>query len=350
MEQPNNSQNIQQRQARRAAIRKKRQQRKRQLQLIGLGLAAVLVIILFSILLSQCGKNAPTPAQTTQSTESTETSEITEVLATWQTTPAGRELTATQHFVYDCFVDTFLVIPEDADTRIYPASITKLITADLALQHLDPQDKITAGEALNLVAAGSSVADLKKGDTLTVAQLIGGMILPSGNDAACVLAAAAGRKILGQPTADATTAINAFVGKMNEQAQSMGLTNTHFANADGIHNEDHYTTYRDLVALAKQALSNPAITDYCNVASASLTTAEGRTLQWHNTNLLVDPTSQYYCPYAVGLKTGQTPYAGSCLLSAFEINGNTLIVGVFGCPDVESRFADTLQLLQPFIN
>ena len=84
--------------------------------------------------------------------------------------------------------------------------------------------------------------------------------------------------------------------------------------------------------------------EYCSISNATVD-LEDRQLQWHNTNLLVDPTSQYYCPYALGLKTGQTPAAGSCLLSAFDIDGNQYIIGVFGCPDVESRFADTLQLL-----
>ena len=64
-----------------------------------------------------------------------------------------------------------------------------------------------------------------------------------------------------------------------------------------------------------------------------------------NTNELTNPSSQYYCAYATGLKTGQTPKAGSCLLSSFEYKGRTLIIGVFGCPEKDDRFPDTLQLL-----
>ena len=102
--------------------------------------------------------------------------------------------------------------------------------------------------------------------------------------------------------------------------------------------------------MAKLAQANPAVMMYCGVAASTEHTEAGRSLQWHNTNLLVDPESQYYCPYAIGLKTGQTPYAGSCLLSAFNVNNTGLIIGVFGCPDVESRFADTLQLLQMYMD
>ena len=73
--------------------------------------------------------------------------------------------------------------------------------------------------------------------------------------------------------------------------------------------------------------------------------SQGEEVEWKNTNLLIDPESDYYCPYAIGLKTGQTYAAGSCLLSAFDYHGRSLIIGVFGCPEEEDRFADTLQLL-----
>ena len=68
------------------------------------------------------------------------------------------------------------------------------------------------------------------------------------------------------------------------------------------------------------------------------------TVKWLNTNALIDPNSQYYCPYATGLKTGQTPSAGSCLLSSFSYEGKSYVIGVFGCPETDDRFEDTLQL------
>lgn len=338
------------RQARRAALRKKRMRRHQQRQLLALA-GLILFVVLMVVLLVKCtGGDSSTPAldSTAGSTDAALT-EDTETLQeiTWMTFPADRTLTAKQYFVFDCTAGMFTVLSEDADTRIYPASITKLITACVAMQYLNPDDVITAGEALNLVAAGSSVAELEKGDTLTASQLIGGMILPSGNDAAYVLATEAGRILLEQPGADAKTAVAAFVDRMNEYAQQVGLTGTHFANPDGIHKENHYTTYQDLVTMAQLSLQNTSLMEYCATSNATVEAGE-RTLQWHNTNLLVDPASEYYCPYAVGLKTGQTPYAGSCLLSAFELPETTLIIGVFGCPDIESRFADTLQLLNLF--
>ena len=75
----------------------------------------------------------------------------------------------------------------------------------------------------------------------------------------------------------------------------------------------------------------------------------GETIEWKNTNALIDPASPYYCPYALGLKTGQTPSAGSCLLSAFRFEDTELLIGVFGCPEEEDRFDDTLQLFNQIV-
>lgn len=347
MNQPNEPMDSRERQARRAAMRKKRMRRQRQ-QLIALAGLAVLVIVLVIVLFSCTGKDADDTASTNgaDTTLTADLPEDTEAAVTqnWMRVPADRQLTASQYFVFDCTDSTFLTLPEAADTRIYPASITKLTTACVVMKYLKPDDVITAGAELNLVAAGSSVAELEKGDALTVSQLIGGMILPSGNDAAYVLATAAGRVILDQPSADAETAIAAFVEEMNRYASRTGLIGTHFANPDGIHKENHYTTYQDLVTMAMQALQNESLMEYCATGNAVVQAGE-RELKWHNTNLLVDPENEFYCPIAVGLKTGQTPYAGSCLLSAFQTGETTLIIGVFGCPDIESRFLDTLQLL-----
>ena len=72
-------------------------------------------------------------------------------------------------------------------------------------------------------------------------------------------------------------------------------------------------------------------------------------VKWENTNKIINPDSEYYCPYAIGLKTGQTPSAGSCLLSAFRMNGQEWIIGVFGCPEETDRFDDTIQLFNQTI-
>lgn len=279
------------------------------------------------------------PPETTGATEATEA-------PTWATYPEDRVLTAQQSFVYDCSTGSFVYINGGETDKVYLASITKLFTAYVALQYLDADDHVTVGSELDLVVAGSSVAELEKGNVLTVSQLIEAMLLPSGNDAAYTLAAAAGRIIAGDDSLSASSAVSTFVNKMNEEAQAQGMANTHFVNPDGIHSTDHYSSMADLAILGRLALETPAIIERARIDRDMVTPVSGYSYAWKNTNALIDPASPYYCPVCLGLKTGQTPSAGSCLLSAFDLNGRYIIIGVFGCSDVNARFEDTLQLLQ----
>lgn len=301
----------------------------------------IAILLVLAALLSGCTAEAPAETTTTPTTEATEAKQE----ITWMTLPADRAISAAQYFVYDCEAGRFVVNAEDTSTKIYPASVTKLFTAYVALQYLDAGKTITAGDELNKVVAGSSVAEIKKGDSLTAEQLVAGMLLPSGNDAAYILAAAAGRAMYGEKANEVSTddAVNRFVKEMNDQAKLLGMTGTNFANPDGIHSDSHYSTYADLAILGTLALEDPIILKYAVVSNASHTLQSG-SVTWKNTNAIIDPASEYYCPACIGLKTGQTPYAGSCLLSAFEFNGHSFIVGVFGCKEVDDRFPDTLQL------
>ena len=252
---------------------------------------------------------------------------------TWMTFDDGREITASQYFVYSRSDGEFKVSFGDGE-KVYPASVTKLFTAYVALKYLEPDDVIVVGDALQMVTPGSSVAGFEAGEEVTVATLVEAMLLPSGNDAAYILACEVGWKIGGDM--HYSLAAQRFTEEMNSVAGELGMNGTNFANPDGIHHDDHYTTYKDLVIMAEVSLDNPVIAIYAKVSS------EG---EWKNTNSLIDPQSQYYCPIAVGLKTGQTPSAGSCLLSAFSYNDEVLIIGVFGCAEKDDRFPDTLQLL-----
>ena len=269
-------------------------------------------------------------------------------IPTWNTYPDDRQLTAQQYFVYDTKADTFLITGGDAITQVYPASITKLFTAYVAMQYLEPTAQVTVGDALNFVVPGSSVAKLEVGDVLSVELLVEAMMLPSGNDAAYVLACEAGRAIKNNPQLDAGAAKDAFVAEMNAQAVAAGMTGTHFMNPDGIHDTNHYSTFADLAILGKLALGNKTIMKYAATAKDTVT-LHGEAVEWKNTNKLVDRTNSYFCPYALGLKTGQTPDAGSCLLSAFRKDNYELIIGVFGCPLEEDRFDDTLQLFNQIV-
>lgn len=299
------------------------------------------LLLVLVILLSFAGcRKEKVPEETVPATEPP-------LEITWMTLKPNRTITAQQYFVYDCENGDFVTISGTGKDRIYPASVTKLFTAYLALTYLPVNQKVTVGDVLENVAFGSSVADLQKGDSLTVAELVEGMLLPSGNDAAYVLAEEAG-KVLDETIQNTPDAVTAFVAEMNRQAAILGMTDTHFANPDGIHADDHYTTFDDVVTMGLLALEDPTILDYTAISRDNKSLKSG-VKEWKNTNALVDQNSEYYCPYAIGLKTGQTPMAGSCLLSAFEIRGTTLLIGVFGCPEEDGRFADTLQLLNQWI-
>jgi len=307
----------------------------------------IAMLLALTLLLGGCSLAKPEDTGDTGGASEDTTSKEPE--PTWMTLPAGRTLSAKQYFVYNCETGEFLTAAEDVDTKIFPASVTKLFTAYIALQYLRPGDSITAGDVLDKVVSGSSVAEIQKGDTLTVAELVAAMLLPSGNDAAYILAAAAGQVMAGKNEITIDDAVRQFVAEMNAQAKLLGMKSTHFANPDGIHSDSHYTSYHDLAIMGTLAMGDPTIMTYAKESTREITLASG-TKSWKNTNELINPESQYYCPCATGLKTGQTPRAGSCLLSSFEYKGQTLLVGVFGCAEAEDRFPDTLQLFTQAVN
>lgn len=286
---------------------------------------------------------ATTPSVTSTEPEETEPEETQPVMAI---IPTDRVLTARSAFVYDCNSREFAYILGNPEDTIYPASITKLVTAFTALQYLSPEDEVVLSSELDLVPWDSSVAGLQRGDTLTVEQLIEGMLLPSGNDAATALAVAAGRAIAEDEDLSAKSAINAFMKEMNRTAKSYGMSDSHFITPDGYHDPDHYTTMEDMAVLGRLVMNTPAILKYTALPADQIVLREDRVLEWKNTNLLINPESEFYCSLAVGLKTGQHSAAGRCLLSAFQVDGRVLIIGVFGCTEDPARFEDTLQLLQ----
>ncbi len=327
----------------------------KKLMALELGVLAVLLvaaIIVCSYLTSPAfspdyiytGGNANTPGDSTGESRT----EQTEFVPSWKTYPEDRELLAEQYFVYDCTAKSFLTLSGQEDARVYPASITKLFTAYVVMQYLHPDTVYTAGEALDLVAWGSSVAKIEKGDQLTARQLVEAMLLPSGNDASYILAVESGKVIANDPTLSATAAVQVFVNEMNTRAKNLGMTGTNFVNPDGIHDENHYTTFKDLTILGGICLQDNTIMQNASTPKDEIV-LHGETIQWKNTNALINPESPYYCPYATGLKTGQTPDAGSCLLASFRKGGQFLLIGVFGCPEENDRFDDTLQLFNQVV-
>ena len=245
-------------------------------------------------------------------------------------------------FVYDCNRGE-IVYRKGHDRILYPASTTKLLTILCALEHLSPSDVITPGEELSLVGEGSSIAYINKNHKLTVEMLIEGMLLPSGNDAAYVLAAAAGNR-MSDGEATGAEAVEVFMAGMAEYGRTLGLNGTHFTTPDGLAGTDHYSTLEDMLLISRAAADNEIICRYAGLYQDDVTYASGHKNTWTNTNVMLDPKSSYYRPSVTGLKTGSLD-ANYCLITTAEQGGERYIIGVFGAATKTARFADTATII-----
>lgn len=259
-------------------------------------------------------------------------------------------LTARHAFVYDLTYDRLLYTYGDQNQQISPASLTKLMTCYVALQHLDANTLVTVGEEAGWIAADSSVAAIRKGNVLTVEMIVQGTLMQSGNDGAYVLAVAAGRAIAKDSGLDAKTALATFMAEMNSQARAMGLTGTHFVTPDGYDAEGHYTTAADLLQIARLALTEPMIVRFASMERDVVTYESGENYTWVNTNWLLRKTDfpDLYCPETTGLKTGGTSKAGYCVIATFNTGRRDLMVGVLGCELITQRFEDARYLFEHF--
>ena len=257
---------------------------------------------------------------------------------------AAEHINGTHIFLYDPTAHQMVYANTPAEEKLYPASITKLYTAYLALQYLEPDTVITVGDELAMVQPGSSTAFIARGHRLRVDMLVEAMLLPSGNDAAYVLAAAAGRAIA--PTRGLTSkeAVAVFVSEMNQEAFRLGLINSNFTNPDGFHDEYHFSCPQDVATFSALAMEEPVIAKYAKLCADAVTFESGQVITWYNTNRLVNPKSDSYCPQAIGAKTGFTNEAGYCLLAAFQEGDQTIIVGIFGSDQPYDRYDDAVQL------
>ncbi len=265
---------------------------------------------------------------------------------TWD--PADIGLKTKYAFVYSCREDRVLYAGGDQQAHVAPASLTKLLTAYVALEYLDLDKVIEVGYEIQRIDPNSSVAFLAAGHRLPTEMLIQGLLMQSGNAAAYTLAVAAGRAIAGDSSISNSYAIDLFMKEMNKTAQELGMKNTHFVNPDGIDTYGHYTTMEDLVILSKVSMENPIIMRYCGMAKATVQFVSGHTCTWENSNYLLTTKYGYYAPTAIGLKTGTTTGAGKCLISVFDDGEEQLIIAVLGCPDDDSRYGDTLYLYQKY--
>ncbi|MEU9124186.1 D-alanyl-D-alanine carboxypeptidase [Streptomyces sp. NPDC048506] len=230
-----------------------------------------------------------------------------------------------------------------ADTRRSTGSTTKIMTARvvLAQPNLNLDSKVTVQKAYSDYIVNNnwaSSARLIVGDKVTVRQLLYGLMLPSGCDAAYALADKFGTG----STRDAR--VKSFIGKMNSTAKSLGLTNTHFDSFDGIGRGANYSTPRDLTKLASSAMKYSTFRTVVKTKSTKqkVTTKSGgyRYMEWDNTNTLLGSYAG-----TIGVKTGSGPEAKYCLVFAATRNGKTVIGTVLASSSVPNRTADAKKLM-----
>lgn len=258
------------------------------------------------------------------------------------TLPPLSDVVCESYIVYDRTKGEVL-ISQDPDQKIYPASMTKIMTAALALDNLTTDQILTVSEsAMNATTPNSTLMGLVVGEEMSVSELLYGLLLPSGNDAANVLAEAiVSATGYTDPANPLRSKLDLFGDIMNEKVAELGLNHTHFVNANGLHDDNHYTTASDLTMIFSYALDHE---DFRTVISApthifKATNKHGYDA-WKivkNTNcLLTDPWilgADTSVVKVLGGKTGTTIPAGTGMtLLSIDKNGDELISVVCGIP------------------
>ena len=222
--------------------------------------------------------------------------------------------------------------------RMYPASITKIMTGILAVKYGNMDDVVTITDAELNLEEGSTEVGFQPGDQVTMEELLHVLLIYSGNDAAMAIA----RQVGGT--------VDQFVEMMNQEAAALGATGTHFVNPSGLHDENHYTTVYDIYLMLNEALSYPKFAEVMQLSSYNLTftrNGEEQTIHMDSTDQYM--THQVSAPKNVtvlGGKTGTTGDAGSCLaLVSQNAYGEPFISIVLHAPTKTVLYENMNQLL-----
>ncbi len=267
-------------------------------------------------------------SETQTETESTETAALIDIDESIE----KPEISAEAAILYDTATGQVL-FEQNADEQLYPASTTKLMTALLAVSNLDLESEITfSSSAVSNLESGAITAGMQAGDTMTVMDALNALLIRS----ACEVANAVGEAVSGSQ--------EAFAALMNEKAAELGCTGTHFANASGLNDTEHYTTARDMALIAAEALSNDTIREITLTKSYTLPKTSSRDeLTITNTCAFVKGTDEL--EGYIGGKTGYTSKAGSCLVSMLEVGDRRLISVVLKATSPQ-QYSDTKALYE----
>lgn len=217
--------------------------------------------------------------------------------------------------------DGKVLFQKQAFERMHPASITKIMTALLAVKYGNLDEMVTVGDEVIIEETGASMCNIQPGEQLTLQQLLYGLMLPSGNDAGAAIAVHMGGTLEG------------FSKLMNAEARKLGATDTHFVNPHGLTERTHLTTAYDLYLILQEALKYPAFRDIISTAeyTANYQDAAGNFVQqtWNNSNKYLtgaEPTPDGL--HVIGGKTGTTNAAGYCLILVSEADDGKEYISV----------------------
>lgn len=229
-----------------------------------------------------------------------------------------------------------ILYERNADERMYPASLTKVLTSIVVMEHCKLDDSVTVNQtAIDSVEYGYITANLKVGEIFTVKDLLNILIVSSANDAALVLAE------------HVSGSIEDFCILMNKTAVKIGCTNSNFINPNGVHNENHYSTARDLALIGNYSLQFEELKElfkktYFKLPTTDLYTTDNRIFS--TTNELILSGSKNYYRYAQGMKTGFTTPAGHCLIGYASKDGLELISVLLNSSTSDNRYLETSML------
>lgn len=233
---------------------------------------------------------------------------------------------------------------KNAHERMYPASITKIMTALVALKYGSLDSMMTATNVVNITESGAQLCGLKVGDTMTLNQALHILLIYSANDVAMMIA----ENVAGS--------VEAFLDLMNQEAQALGATNTHFSNPHGLSDETHYTTAYDLYLIFNEAIKYSQFQEIIHMTSYQTTYHDSngaeKPISVNTTNRFLRGT--YQAPSqvtVVGGKTGSTNAAGQCLLLLSRDTGGTPYISVIlRSASIDVLYAEMIDLLDEIQN
>ena len=228
-----------------------------------------------------------------------------------------------------------VLFENEADVRLYPASTTKMMTLLLALEQCDTDEVITIPACASDVPADSSLVPVYPGEKMQMSDLLYGLMMRSGNDAANAVAELC------------AGSIDAFVLQMNQRAREIGMVNTSFVNPHGYHDENHYSTARDLALLTRHGLTLPQFCEMVTCLNHTLAPTRLRDeLVLTNSYDIFNPLSEYFIEGAAGVKSDYTSHAGFCYAGAAQRGGRTLIAVILGVPGRDRGWTDLKRLFE----